>query len=88
VIGLGETAFARRAASGMKRRGLVTLWVIVTALWTVATWLRVNRVWLPVMDWPEIWSSGFTWLSLLLPPAAFGAILFAVGWYEARTARR
>jgi hypothetical protein len=56
----------------------ITLWVIVSGLWSVATSLRILRVWVPQAGWPAVISSAFTWAGLLLPPLVFAIILIAM----------
>lgn len=56
----------------------VSVWLIVSGLWIVATGLRIHRVWMPMVGWPTVLSSVFTWASLLLPPLMFAIVLLAV----------
>jgi hypothetical protein len=56
----------------------ITLWVVVSALWTVATGLRILRVWVPQAGWPAVISSAVTWAGLLVPPLMFAIILIAM----------
>jgi hypothetical protein len=58
--------------------GFVALWIIVTGLWTVSTVLRMQRVWVPIMGWPAVAGSVYTWVSLFLPPWMFAIILLAM----------
>jgi hypothetical protein len=74
-------------ARGGHGRGLLTLWFVVTALWTAATVLRIDRIWVPGLGWPAVLAHPFTWVSLLLPPAVFGGMLFAAARYLARADR-
>ena len=53
----------------------ITLWLIVSCLWTVATVLRMWRTW---GGWPEVLSSPMSWVSVLLPPLIFALVLFAM----------
>lgn len=55
----------------------LVLWIIVTGLWTVATLVRIHRHWVPVLGWPGVIGSVYTWVSLLLPPWMFAIILLA-----------
>jgi len=59
-------------------RQSLRLWIIVSALWTVATLFRVSRVWVPVEGWQAIVGGPWLWLTLLLPPVMFGLIILAV----------
>jgi hypothetical protein len=56
----------------------VTLWIVVSGLWTVATALRIESVWVPGAGWAAVLNSGFTWISLLVPPLMFAVILGAM----------
>jgi hypothetical protein len=56
----------------------VTLWVIVSGLWTIATGLRILRIWVPEVSWPGVVFSTFTWAGLLVPPLVFAIILAAM----------
>jgi hypothetical protein len=62
----------------MRSRSLVPLWIIVSALWTIATGLRIDRTWVPIVGWPAVLSSAFTWTSLFIPPLMFAIILLAI----------
>jgi hypothetical protein len=61
-----------------RRSSFVALWIIVTALWTIATVTRMQRIWVPMMGWPAVLGNLYTWASLLLPPWMFAIILLAV----------
>jgi hypothetical protein len=54
------------------------VWIMVTGLWTAATILRMNRVWVPVLGWHGVLENIYTWVSLLLPPWIFAVVLLAV----------
>lgn len=54
---------------------LVSLWVVVTALWTAATLLRVDRVWVPGTGWEHVLHGSWLWLSLGSPPLLFALVL-------------
>ena len=54
------------------------LWLVVTLLWTGATLLRAERVWVPVEGWPAILRGSWLWVELTLPPLMLGAIILAV----------
>ncbi len=56
---------------------LWTLWVLVSALWTSGTLLRVNRVWVPLVGWHRCMASPWLWISLLAPPLLFALMLGA-----------
>ncbi len=64
----------RRAKQAQDRR-LVTLWVVVTALWTAATLLRIDRVWVPRAGWDRVLHGSWLWLSLGVPPIIFALFL-------------
>jgi len=68
----------RRRRRGTSGSGFITLWVLVSGIWTVATCLRIHRVWVPSLGWPAVLTSTFTWVSLLTPPLMFAVILLAV----------
>jgi hypothetical protein len=63
---------------GFRGPNFVVLWVIVSVLWSVATGLRILRVWVPLAGWPAVISSAFTWAGLLVPPLVFAIILIAM----------
>jgi hypothetical protein len=65
----------QRARQVQDRRRLLTLWVVVTALWTAATLLRIERVWVPRAGWDHVLRQPWLWLSLSAPPLIF-ALLF------------
>jgi hypothetical protein len=74
-------------ARGVNGHRLPALWFVVTTLWTAATVLRIDRVWVPSLGWPTVLAHPFTWASLLLPPGVFGGMLFAAARYLARADR-
>jgi hypothetical protein len=53
---------------------------VVTALWTLATVLRLERVRVPARDWQVLLGDLTTWLSLLVPPFAFALMLAGIAW--------
>jgi hypothetical protein len=61
-----------------RRPNFVLLWVIVTSLWTAATILRIQQIWVPIQGWDAVIGSVYTWISLFLPPWMFAIILLAV----------
>ena len=63
---------------GLLRQPVWTLWAVVSGLWTVATLLRVNRVWVPLIGWHRIISGPALWSSLILPPLMFAVILIVI----------
>lgn len=67
------------------RPRLRTLWVLVSGLWTVATLLRINRVWVPLVGWHRVIEGPWMWTSLIAPPLIFALILAAI---HKRTLRR
>lgn len=70
-------------------RFFVKLWIVVTVLWTVATLLRVDRVWRLTEEWAAIVRGPWLWLELALPPIVFGGVTIAVGYIaRARTMPR
>jgi hypothetical protein len=62
----------------LRRPNFAVLWVIVTVIWTVATVLRVQREWVPLVGWPAVLGGGLFWISVVLPPWMFAVILLAV----------
>jgi len=58
--------------------GFLILWAVMTGLWTLATILRVNRVWVPLEGWQSVVEGPWIWISLILPPAMFAVILAAI----------
>jgi hypothetical protein len=87
AAGFGPTPPAGRGGVGARPRGFrasseggrgpnfVTLWIIVSVLWTVATCLRMQRTW---GGWPFVLGDPYTWVSLLLPPAVFALLLIGI----------
>jgi hypothetical protein len=73
--GARPAAEEQRARQAQDRRRLLTLWIIVTALWTAATLLRIQRVWVPHASWDHLLHEPWLWLSLGAPPVIF-ALLF------------
>ncbi len=65
-------------AGRSRRPNLVLLWLIVSGIWTIATLLRMDRVWVPGRGWPAVLDDGVTWASLLAPPLTFAAVLLFV----------
>jgi hypothetical protein len=63
---------------GQPRGSFVSLWFVVTILWTISTVLRIQRVWVPVMGWHAVIGSIYTWVSLLLPPWMFAIVMLAM----------
>jgi len=57
---------------------LRTLWFLVSGLWTVATLLRVDRVWVPLLGWHRIIAGAWLWCSLIVPPVIFAMIVAAI----------
>ena len=73
-----RTADGLPLKAGAPRPDFVSVWIVVTGLWTVATILRMNRIWVPVLGWHGVFANVYTWISLLLPPLIFAVILLAV----------
>jgi hypothetical protein len=61
-----------------KPAGFLLLWVVMSALWMVATLLRIHRVWVPLVGWEGALAGPWMWISLILPPVMFAAILLAI----------
>jgi hypothetical protein len=57
---------------------LVLLWILTSALWAVATVLRLYRVWVPAVGWQKAVEGPRLWVSLILPPLMFAAVLAAI----------
>lgn len=57
---------------------LSTLWIVASGLWTVATVLRVYRVWVPRLGWWKVVDGPWLWLGLILPPVMFACVLAAI----------
>ncbi len=57
---------------------LRTLWFLVSVLWTIATLLRVNGVWVPLFGWHRILQSPLLWCFLIIPPVIFALILTTI----------
>jgi len=77
-----EKESAQRASSQPFRP--VLLWLIVTALWTSATLYRVGWLLLPVDAERDPANEGLAWIFLLLPPAMFAVLLWAVSVSRSR----
>jgi hypothetical protein len=52
--------------------------MIVSGISTVATLLRIDRVWVPGRGWLAVLRNGLTWASFLAPPLTFAVILLFV----------
>jgi hypothetical protein len=65
---------------------LLVLWVLTSGLWTVATILRVYRVWVPAVGLGRAIEGPWLWVSLILPPLMFAAILAVI--HLIRTGRK
>ncbi len=65
----------QQASGSGTRSRLWVLWLVVTGLWTVATLLRVERVWVPRIGWWSIIHGPWLWVSLGVPPFLFAAII-------------
>jgi hypothetical protein len=63
------------------------LWIVVSGLWVVATWLRIQRFWVPGLGWSAVLDSTFTWVSLLIPPLVFAIVLAGMSRIAARSGR-
>ena len=73
-----RTADRRALKDGARRPDFFMVWIMVSGLWTAATILRIDRVWVPVFGWNGVLGNVYTWVSLLLPPWIFAVILLAV----------
>jgi hypothetical protein len=60
------------------RSRLWTLWVLVSALWELATLLRIRRVWVPQVGWHRLIGGPWMWISFIVPPCLFALILGAI----------
>ena len=63
------------------------LWIVVSGLWLVATWSRIQRVWVPGLGWPAVRDTTFTWIGLLIPPVVFAIVLAGTSQIAARLNR-
>jgi hypothetical protein len=63
---------------GARGPSFVSLWFVVTILWTISTVLRMQRVWVPIMGWHAVTGSVYTWVSLFLPPWMFAIVMLAM----------
>ena len=54
------------------------LWIVVSGLWTTATVLRMQRVWVTSSGWPALLDNPITWISLCVPPFMFAIILVTI----------
>ncbi len=59
-------------------RRLLPLWTVVSGLWTAATLLRVNQVWVPLIGWHDTLVRPLFWISLLAAPAIFAVVFGAI----------
>ncbi|HXY98936.1 MAG TPA: hypothetical protein VEI03_02980 [Stellaceae bacterium] len=74
-----EPAAREEDKTGGDRVGrLLTLWIVASGLWTVATVLRVYRVWVPGVGWWKLVGGPWLWASLILPPVMFAVVLAAI----------
>jgi hypothetical protein len=73
-----EIEGAPERARPVRRHRLVALWFVVSAFWTAATILRVDEAWVPILGWWRILDGPWLWLTLILPPLMFAAILAAI----------
>ncbi len=71
----------------VERPDFLKLWVVVSVIWTIATVLRMHRVWVPVLGWNGVLGSLYAWVTLLLPPWMFAIILLAVKRFVLSTQR-
>ena len=55
-----------------------TLWILVSGLWTIATLLRVHRVWAPQIGSWRILTGPWIWISLIVPPLVFAAMIAVI----------
>jgi hypothetical protein len=60
------------------RSRLWRLWALASGLWTVATLLRVAKVWAPLVGWRGIVERPMIWISLIVPPLLFALIVGAI----------
>jgi len=56
----------------------VTLWLVVSGLWTAATVLRLYTAWVPFESWRFAVEGQWIWISLIIPPVMFAVILAAI----------
>lgn len=77
----GRYRGSRGSSDGNRDPNFVTLWIIVSSLWTLATCLRIERTW---NSWSAVLGSAFAWVSLVLPPLVFALLLIGIS----RVARR
>lgn len=66
--------------AGRSRLSLVRLWIVVSALWSLATPFGLGRSDALRLGWDAVLRDGATWVALLLPPAFLAAILAAIDW--------
>jgi hypothetical protein len=79
LVDRGAGGFLRQPLGGRWIRArLRVLWVLVSVLWTVATLLRISRVWAPRIGWHRIIEGPWLWISLIAPPLIFALILGAI----------
>ena len=60
------------------RSRLRTLWILVSGLWTIATLLRIHRVWVPLVGWHRVIEGPWIWIGLAIPPTIFALIVGAI----------
>lgn len=61
----------------MRRPNPWILWLVVTVLWTSATFFAIRNRWPQIHDTQNAFADWLVWLCLLLPPAIFAAIIGA-----------
>jgi hypothetical protein len=52
--------------------------MLVSVLWTIATLLRIDRVWVPAVGWHRALGGPWLWITLIGPPLIFALIIGAV----------
>lgn len=58
--------------------GPLRLWILLSGFWTVATLLRVDRVWVPLIGWRRVLEGPWIWISLIVPPLMFAVPLIVL----------
>ncbi len=81
-----ETVAEQDKAGRNNGSRLMLLWAVVSGLWTVATVLRIDSVWVSLVGWQNAVEDPFLWINLILPPSMFAVILAAI--HQIKTARK
>jgi hypothetical protein len=86
LVDAGPVATEQEKPGRQRAVRLRVLWVWVSGLWTVATVLRIYRVWVPILGSRKVVDGPWLWFSLIIPPVMFAFVLAAI--YQIKRGRR